>query len=63
MGELQVEIIKGAWLDAGTYDALLQANVVAKEKSLNKNFHPLVNEAIAQFNEELKEKAKSILKN
>jgi glucose-1-phosphate thymidylyltransferase len=62
LGELQVEKIKGSWLDAGTHDALLQAGVVAKEKELSKNFHPDVNKAIELFNVELKNKAKCILK-
>lgn len=30
--ELDVAMIKGAWLDAGTFDSLLEAQVLAKEK-------------------------------
>jgi len=53
-GELRVSVIKGAWLDAGTVDSLLEAGNVVKQKKLYKNFHPLVDKAIAEFNEELK---------
>lgn len=30
--ELEVAIVKGAWLDAGTFDSLLEAQILAKEK-------------------------------
>lgn len=52
--ELKVAIIKGAWLDAGTMDSLLEAGNIVKSKKLHKKFHPLVDKAIAEFNEELK---------
>jgi glucose-1-phosphate thymidylyltransferase len=61
MGQLQVGKISGAWLDAGTYDSLLEAGNVAKEKKLSEKFHPLVNKSIELFNQELKEKSKNIL--
>ena len=61
MDELRVEKISGEWLDAGTYDSLLEAGKIAKEKKLSEKFHPLVNEAIQLFNQELKEKSKNIL--
>lgn len=53
-GELQVTTFDGEWLDAGTYDSLLAASNIVKEKGIYKHFHPCVNEAIAEFNEELK---------
>lgn len=53
--ELKVHICRGEWLDAGTFDSLLEASRIVKEKEIYKNFHPIVNKAIAEFNEELKE--------
>ena len=53
-GELRVSVIKGVWLDAGTFDSLLEAGNIVKNKKLYKNFHPLVDKTIAEFNEELK---------
>ncbi len=53
-GKLKVGLIKGEWLDAGTFDSLLEAGYIVKTKKLYKNFHPLVDKAIADFNEELK---------
>lgn len=61
LGELAVNKIKGVWLDAGTYDALLEAGNVVKEKGISRNFHPLVNEAISEFNLRLKNLAKATL--
>ena len=54
MGELSVGVIKGAWLDAGTFDALLEAGRIVKRKKLNKRFHPLIERAIAVYNDEIK---------
>ena len=52
--ELKVSVIKGAWLDAGTMDSLLEAGNIVKKKKLYKRFHPLIDKAINEFNEELK---------
>jgi glucose-1-phosphate thymidylyltransferase len=60
-GELKVEKIRGAWLDAGTYDSLLEASLVVKKKEIYKHFDPAIDEAIAQFNHELKTIAKKRL--
>lgn len=60
-GELRVEKIQGAWLDAGTFDSLLEAGNVVKEKEIYKNFDPMIDEAIQEFNEELKIIAKKKL--
>lgn len=60
-GELRVEKIKGAWLDAGTYDSLLEASSVVKKKEIYKKFDPMIDEAILQFNLELKAIAKKKL--
>jgi len=61
MGELKVNVIKGEWLDAGTFDALLKAGNVVKKKKLYEKFDPLINKAIQEFNEELKSIAKKKL--
>jgi glucose-1-phosphate thymidylyltransferase len=54
LGELTVSKFEGEWLDAGTFDSLLGASMIVKQKELYKNFHPIINQAIAEFNEELK---------
>jgi glucose-1-phosphate thymidylyltransferase len=57
-GELEVGLVKGAWLDAGTFDTLLDAANIVKERGISKNFDPLINSAIEEFNAELKTQAK-----
>ncbi len=59
--ELDVRLIKGDWLDAGTFDSLLEAGRIVKEKKIYKNFHPLIDEAIKEFNYELKSIARKRL--
>ncbi|MEK9130431.1 MAG: sugar phosphate nucleotidyltransferase [Patescibacteria group bacterium] len=54
MNELNVSMIKGGWFDAGTFDSLLETSNYVKKKKLYENFHPIINEAIEEFNEELK---------
>jgi glucose-1-phosphate thymidylyltransferase len=61
--ELKVSICEGEWLDAGTFDALLEASWIVREKEIYKNFHPVINKAIAEFNAELKDMAKKKLAN
>lgn len=60
-GELQVTIVSGEWLDAGTFDSLLEASNIVKNKEIYKNFDPIIDTAIAEFNEELKIIAKKRL--
>ncbi|MEI6587652.1 MAG: sugar phosphate nucleotidyltransferase, partial [Candidatus Moraniibacteriota bacterium] len=60
-GELKVVKIKGAWLDAGTYDSLLEASNVVKNREIYKHFDPMIDEAIAEFNQEIKTIAKKRL--
>jgi glucose-1-phosphate thymidylyltransferase len=60
-GELDVRIIKGEWLDAGTFDSLLEASIIVKEKGISKNFDPIIEEAVLKFNVELKALAKKRL--
>lgn len=61
LGELNVQKIDGAWMDAGTFDSLLEASNLVKERQIYKKFHPLVDAAIKEFNEELKELMKKRL--
>jgi glucose-1-phosphate thymidylyltransferase len=60
-GELKVSEFKGAWLDAGTFDTLLEAGRIVKEKGISQNFDPKIEAAIAEFNEEQKALAKKQL--
>jgi len=59
--ELVVTVFDGAWLDAGTPDSLLEAGNIVKEKNISKNFHPVLEEAINEFNAELKTRSKKRL--
>jgi len=61
MGELRVKRIKGEWLDAGTFDSLLEAGKIVKEKGISRNFDNKIETAIAEFNEKLKQIAKKRL--
>lgn len=61
LGELKVSIIQGEWLDAGTFDTLLEAGNIVKEKEIYKNFDPIIEEAIREFNGEIKAIAKKKL--
>jgi glucose-1-phosphate thymidylyltransferase len=53
-GSLDVRPISGAWFDTGTHEALLAASLYAKEQRLSEKFHPIMNEAIQEFNVEFK---------
>ena len=59
--ELNVGMVNGEWLDAGTFDTLLEAGKIVKEKEIYKNFDPLIESAIKDFNQELKILAKKKL--
>lgn len=59
--ELKVSIVEGEWLDAGTFDSLLEAGNIVKSKEIYKNFDPMIDEAIEEFNAELKALAKKRL--
>lgn len=61
LGELKVSTCEGEWLDAGTFDSLLEAGNIVKNKGIYKNFDPIIDQAIAEFNEELKILAKKRL--
>lgn len=61
MEELIVNKIDGVWLDAGTCDTLLEAGNIVKEKGISKNFDPIINQAIEEFNRDLKNKTKATL--
>lgn len=60
-GELMVSAFEGEYLDAGTFDTLLEAGNIVKQKELYKNFDPMIDQAISEFNEELKAIAKKRL--
>lgn len=60
-GELDVRLIEGEWLDAGTFDSLLDAGNIVREKGISRNFAPLIETAIEEFNAELKALAKKRL--
>lgn len=59
--QLEVTLFEGEWLDAGTPDSLLEASMIVKEKGISKNFHPILDQAIREFNEELKISSKKRL--
>lgn len=60
-GELDVRTFSGEWLDAGTFDSLLEAGNIVKQKELYKNFDPIIDAAVEEYNEELKAIAKKRL--
>jgi glucose-1-phosphate thymidylyltransferase len=51
---LDVRVIEGAYFDTGTHAALFEAGQYVKEHELTKRFHPMINDAIAEFNVEFK---------
>lgn len=53
-GRLDVVLMTGGWFDTGTPDSLLDSALYVREKELTKHFHPIVNEAIEEFNVEFK---------
>ena len=59
--KLEVTLFEGEWLDAGTPDSLLEASMIVKEKGISKNFHPILDAAIKEFNDELKTRSKKRL--
>jgi len=61
LGELKVSTVTGEWLDAGTFDSLLEAGNIVKRKKIYKKFHPIIEKAIEEFNDELKFIAKKKL--
>ncbi|MFA4931162.1 MAG: sugar phosphate nucleotidyltransferase [Patescibacteria group bacterium] len=44
--ELNVTVFDGAWMDAGTHDALLTASNLVKERKINQKFDPIIDEAV-----------------
>lgn len=52
--ELDVRILEGAWFDTGTHDALLDASIFVRDQKLTEKFSPLLQEAVAEHNEEIK---------
>ena len=60
-GNLRMNKIDGAWLDAGTPDAYLDACILAREKKLSENFDSLILEAIEIGRKKFKIQAKKML--
>ena len=60
-GELDVKVFDGEWLDAGTFDSLLEAGQIVKDKKISENFDPVIQKAIQEFNEQLKKISKKML--
>ncbi len=51
---LDVRVIDGAWFDVGTHDSLLDASLFVRQKDFRAHFHPMIEEALAEFNQEFK---------
>ncbi len=51
---LDVRVIGGAWFDMGTHESLFEASAFAREKNLGAQSHPMINDAILEFNTEYK---------
>ncbi len=60
-GELDVRMIGGEWMDAGTFDSLLETSRIVKETGASRNFDPIIDESIIKFNAEFKSLAKKKL--
>lgn len=60
--ELEVRKFDGAWLDAGTYDSLLDAGRIVRDKKIYEKFDPIIEQSIEEFNKELKLLSKKLLK-
>jgi glucose-1-phosphate thymidylyltransferase len=54
LGELDVRVVEGAYFDAGTHDALLEAGNYVKNGNWKEAFDPKIEEAIKEFNLEFK---------
>ena len=59
--ELQMSIVKDAWLDAGTPDAYLDACILAREANLYEKFDPVIKKAIEKGRERFKQQSKKML--
>lgn len=48
-GELDVKFFSGAWLDAGTHEALLEAGNIVRKKNISQKFHSLIKDAVRTY--------------
>lgn len=51
---LDVRVVKGAYFDTGTHESLFEASQFVREHRFADHFHPMINEALAEFNTEYK---------
>ena len=49
-----MRVIDGVWFDVGTHDSLLDASIHVREKDFRARFHPMIEEALVEFNQEFK---------
>lgn len=61
LNELKVKKLDGGWFDAGTVDSLLEASKFAREGKLQKNFDKELEDAIDNYNEQIKKISKNKL--
>ncbi len=59
--QLQLTEISGAWLDAGTPDAYLDACIMARDLQLYEKFDPMIIDAITSGRDRFKTQAKKML--
>lgn len=60
-GELSVKFFNGAWMDAGTHEALLEAGKIVKRRNISKKFHPLIQSIVMSKCEDHKSHVKERL--
>ncbi len=53
--KLDVRVIEGAYFDTGTHESLFEASRYVKDNNFQSRFHPMVNDAITEFNADFKQ--------
>lgn len=51
---LDVRVVTGAYFDTGTHESLSEASAYVREHDFRSRFHPMIDEAIREFNAEFK---------